>query len=157
MARWFSTAGKRHSRSFQTKGRAQAFAAQKQVEIQNACDAGLIDISLRGFCNEHQQLAQGSVAARTLSLHLATLRMLATCVGWERSLGAITARDIEAFRASRLASGVSAGTVNKDLAVLRRLFNLAIFRGYLSNRHESLRWDPTAASRFGSPDIHQPG
>lgn len=132
VARWFSAAGKRYSRSFQTKGRAQAFAARKQAEIQNARDAGLTDISLQDFCNEHQQLGEGSVAARTLSLHLATLRMLAMSVGWERSLRTITARDIEAFRASRLASGVSAGTVNKDLAVLRRLFNLALLRGYLS-------------------------
>ena len=132
VARWFSAAGKRHSRNFQTKSQAQAFAAQKQVEIQNAHAAGLTDISLQDFCNEHQQLAEGSVAARTLSLHLATLRMLAMSVGWERSLRTITARDIEAFRASRLASGLSAGTVNKDLTILKRLFNLAILRGYLS-------------------------
>jgi len=46
-------------------------------------------------------------------------------------LHTIGVRDIERFRASRLATGIAAGTANKDLTVLKRLFNLAIIRGYL--------------------------
>ncbi len=40
-------------------------------------------------------------------------------------------RDIERFRASRLATDIGAATANKDLTILKRLFNLAILRRYL--------------------------
>jgi len=131
VARWFSSQGKRHSRSFRTKRQAQSFASQKETQIQEALTAGLTAISLRGFHIEHKELTQGNVAARTLSLHLATLGSLAGFLGWERPLHTIGPRDIERFRASRLATGISAGTANKDITVLKRLFNLAILRGYL--------------------------
>jgi len=36
VARWFGPQGKRHSRSFRTKRDAQSFAAQKQLQIQDA-------------------------------------------------------------------------------------------------------------------------
>jgi integrase len=131
VARWFSAEGKRHSRSFRTKRQAQSFAAQKEIQIQDAQSAGLTAISLRGFHIEHKELTQGNVAARTLALHLATLGSLAGFLGWERPLPNICPRDIERFRAGRLSIGISAGTANKDITVLKRLFNLAILRGYL--------------------------
>ena len=131
VARWFSGEGKRPSRSFRTKRQAQLFAAQKQIHIQDAQAAGLTAISLRGFHIEHKELTQGNVARRTLALHLATLESLASFLGWDRPLPTIVPRDIERFRAGRLSTGISAGTANKDLTVLKRLFNLAILRGYL--------------------------
>jgi len=131
VARWFSGEGKRPSRSFRTKRQAQLFAAQKQAQIQDAQTAGLTAISLRGFHIEHKELTQGNVAPRTLALHLATLGSLAGFLGWDRPLPTIGPRDIERFRAGRLSTGISAGTANKDLTVLKRLFNLAILRGYL--------------------------
>jgi len=131
VARWFSSQGKRPSRSFRTKRQAQSFAARKEIQIQDAQTAGLTAISLRAFHLEHQELTQGNVAARTLALHLATLESLAVFLGWDRPLHIIEARDIERFRAGRLSTGISAGTANKDLTVLKRLFNLAILRGYL--------------------------
>jgi len=131
VARWFGTSGKRHSRSFRTKRQAQSFAAQKQAQIQYAQTAGLTAISLRGFHIEHKELIQGNVAARTLALHLFTLESLAGFLGWERPLHTIGPRDIERFRARRLTTGIAAGTANKDLTILKRLFNLAILRGFL--------------------------
>jgi hypothetical protein len=131
VARWVCGEGKRRSRSFRTKGQAQLFAAQKQIHIQDALSAGLTEISLLDFHTEHRALTDGNVAARTLSLHLATLKMLAACLGWERSLHTVGPRDIERFRASRLSTGIAASTANKDLTVLKRLFNLAILRGYI--------------------------
>ena len=131
VARWFSGEGKRYSRSFRTKRQAQLFAAQKEIQIQDARTAGLTAISLRGFHIEHKELTQGNVAARTLALHLATFESLAGFLGWDRPLPTIGPRDIERFRAGRLSTGISAGTANKDLTVLKRLFNLAILRGYL--------------------------
>ena len=131
VARWFSSEGKRHSRSFRTKREAQSFAAQKQIQIQDARTAGLLAVSLREFHIEHKQLMQGNVAARTLALHLAALESLAGFLGWDQPLHSIGFRDIERFRASRLATGIGAATANKDLTVLKRLFNLAILRRYL--------------------------
>ena len=131
VARWFSGEGKRPSRSFRTKRQAQLFAAQKQIHIQDAQAAGLTAISLRGFHIEHKELTQGNVARRTLALHLATLESLASFLGWDRPLPTIVPRDIERFRAGRLSTGIATGTANKDLTVLKRLFNLAILRGYL--------------------------
>ena len=52
--------GQKTQQKLSDQGRAQAFAAQKQVEIQNARAAGLTDISLRGFCNEHKQLVNSA-------------------------------------------------------------------------------------------------
>ena len=131
VARWVCGESKRRSRSFRTKGQAQLFAAQKQIHIQDALAAGLTEISLLDFHTEHRVLTDGNVAARTLSLHLATLKMLAGLLGWERSLHTVGARDIERFRASRLQTGIAAATANKDITILKRLFNLAILRGYM--------------------------
>ena len=46
----------------------------------------------------------------------------------------ITAGRIRDFAAARLAEGKAAGTVNRDLGVLRRMFILAIQAGKLSQR-----------------------
>ena len=131
VARWFTDDGKRHSRSFKTKRQAQMFAAKKQIDIQDALAAGLTEISLRDFHTEHRKLTDGNVAPKTLSLHLATLALLADLLGWQRSLHTISTREIELFRAYRLSTGITAATANKDIAVLKRLFNLAILRGYM--------------------------
>lgn len=132
VARWTDPEGRRHSRSFVTKRDAVAFACEKQNQIENTLVAGLPAISLKEFYTEHSQLMRGNVAARTLAIHLATIELLADCLGWDRSVAGITVRDIERFRAGRLATGIAAGTANKDLNVLRRVFNLAILRGYLA-------------------------
>ena len=131
VARWVCGEGKRRSRSFKTKGQAQSFAARKQIHIQDALEAGLTEISIREFHTEHRQLTDGNVAPRTLSLHLTTMSSLAELLGWERSVHTIRVRDIERFRASRLQTGIAAATANKDITILKRLFNLAILRGYM--------------------------
>lgn len=131
VARWVSGEGRRHSRSFRIKRQAQSFAAQKQIDIQDALATGLTEISLRDFHIEHRQLTYGNVTPRTLSLHLSTLASLADLLGWDRSMHTISVRDIERFRASRLSTGIAAATSNKDIKILKRLFNLAILRGYM--------------------------
>ena len=49
----------------------------------------------------------------------------------EKLLTAITTDDIEAFRDSRKAAGLSAVTVNHDLKLLRKMLNWGIRKGYL--------------------------
>lgn len=131
VTRWLSNDGRRHSRSFKTKRQAQMFAAKKQLDIQDALAAGLTEISLRDFHTEHRQLTNGIVAPRTLSLHLATLASLAKLLGWDRSIHKISPREIEKFRATRLSKGIAPSTANIDIKILKRLFNLAILRGYI--------------------------
>jgi integrase len=88
-------------------------------------------ISLQQFCTEHAELMQGNIAPGTLTIHLTTLKLLAGHLGPEQIIADIGPRDIEKFRAGRLRTGIATGTANRDIKTLKRLFNLAILRGYL--------------------------
>jgi integrase len=50
----------------------------------------------------------------------------------DKPLDAITTDDIEAFRDARKGKGLSASAVNHDLKLLRKMFNWAIRKGYLT-------------------------
>jgi len=52
----------------------------------------------------------------------------------EKPLAQITSFDIERFKKKRVDSGVTQGTVNRDLAVLSHLFNKGIEWGWLDHR-----------------------
>lgn len=73
----------------------------------------------------------GNIALGTLKIHLATLKLLAGCLGTEFHIADIGQRDIEKFCAIRLRTGIAKGTANRDLKTLKHLFNLAILRRYL--------------------------
>jgi integrase len=75
----------------------------------------------------------GTVAPSTLALHLAALDRLAEQLGGDRPLHRIASRDIERFRAKRLEAGLSPASANRELRTLKRVFNLAILRGYLAD------------------------
>ena len=62
----------------------------------------------------------------------ATMAMLANQIGWDRDLRRITSKDIEAYRSKRLEDGIGTATANKEVKLLRRLFQLAIIRRYLT-------------------------
>jgi len=49
-------------------------------------------------------------------------------------LGRISSQLVERYKAMRLAQGVRNSTVNRDLAILRKMFNLAVEWGYLHER-----------------------
>jgi hypothetical protein len=49
----------------------------------------------------------------------------------DKPLSSITTDDIEAFRESRKAEGLSAVTANHDLKLLRKMFNWGIRKGYM--------------------------
>ena len=132
VARWFCDGGKRHSRSFGTKSKALSFAVKVQAQLQEARLHRRPRISLQQFCCEHAELMEGNVAPGTLKIHLATLKLLAGYLGTEYLIADIAPRDIEKFRAERLRTGIAKGTANRDLKTLKRLFNLAILRRYLS-------------------------
>ncbi len=131
VARWFSDGGKRHSRSFGTKSQAHSFAVKVQAQLEEAQLHSRPRISLQQFYCEHAELMQGNISPGTLTIHLATLKLLASYLGREQLIADIGPRDIEKFRAGRLRTGIAAGTANRDIKTLKRLFNLAILRGYL--------------------------
>jgi len=130
--RWYSSDGKRYSKSF--KDRKEAFEHAKSV--QEKVDRGKCDrprrITLAEFIAEHSQVMVGQKAHTTIKDHLRALRLFAEHVGWQTMLERVSPRHAESFVARRLADGLATGTVNKDIRTLRGIFNLAIEpRGYL--------------------------
>jgi integrase len=60
----------------------------------------------------------------------------------EKALTAITTDDIEAFRDTRKAQGVTAVTVNHDLKLLRKMFNWGIRKGYIERTPFKIGTEP---------------
>jgi integrase len=132
VARWFGTDGKRYSKSFDTRKEAERFAEAKQQDVRQGKGDPPKRISLREFYREHKVLMKNAIAPSTLHMQLATMALLAEKFGWERHLRRFTTRDIEQYRAWRLDEGrIGKVTANKEVRCLKRLFNLAIDRGYL--------------------------
>ncbi|MCX5648354.1 MAG: site-specific integrase [Planctomycetota bacterium] len=80
----------------------------------------------------HAEVMKDQLARSTFNLHLKAIDLLAEHVGWERPLHRISTREVEQFRAARLATGHSPSSANREVRTLKRLFNLAIVRGYLA-------------------------
>lgn len=130
--RWFGSNGKRYSKSFETRKEAENFAESKQSDIRRGKPDPPPQITLRQFYEEHLELMKGNVARSTLQMQLRAMEFLAGCVGWTCNMKQITSRDIERFRAARLKTGISPSISNRESRTLKRLFNIAIVRGYLT-------------------------
>jgi len=133
IARWYGSNGKRYGKVFETRKEAERYASR----IQNRVCLGRADkpekITLKKFRLEHELVMRGQVAYGTLQEHMRALRLFDNYIGGSIVLGKNQPRNAESFIADRLASGLSVATVNKDIATLRRVFNLAACpRGYLS-------------------------
>ncbi len=132
--RWFGSDGKRYSISFKTRKEAEKYAEIKQADIRSGKADPPLKISLKDFVEEHEKVMRDQVAHATLSDQIRALRMFMAHVGNDILLQNISPRHAESFIAARLASGLAAGTVNKDIRTLKRIFNLAIEpRGYLTS------------------------
>jgi len=89
-------------------------------------------VTLWSFASEHEKLMHGQVATATLYDQMRAIRMLMAHIGENIRLMNISPRHAESFISARLASKVRIPTVNKDIRMLKRVFNLAIEpRGYL--------------------------
>ena len=131
IARWYGT-NKRYGKVFKTRKEAERYA----LKLQNRINLGKPDkpkkITLADFKEEHEKVMQGQVAYGTLKDQMRALRLFEKFIGCSKILDKIQPREAEAFIAYRLKSGVSSGTVNKDIRTLQCIFNLAIEpRGYL--------------------------
>ena len=133
VVRWFGTDGDRYSKSFENRKEAEHFAEGKQTDVRHGKADPPKRLTLGEFYKEHRELMKNTLRPKTLHMHLATLALFAEQVGWNRCLTAVATRDIERFRARRLEQGMAAATVNRELRAMKRLFNLAIPRGYLAD------------------------
>jgi integrase len=131
VVRWFGSDGDRYSKSFKTRKEADRFAESKQSDVRGGKADPPAAVPLRDYYREHQELMKGNLAPKTLHMQLATLGLLGESLGWNCPLHRIAMRDIERFRAERSATGIAPASANRELKVLKRLFNLAIVRGYL--------------------------
>ena len=130
--RWFSSEGKRYSKSFKSRKEAEEHARRLQEKV----DIGKADkpkkITIKEFAEEHRKLMVGQVAHSTLVDHNRALSSFADHIGRDILLRRVTARHAESFVAHRLSLGVTPSTVNKDIRTLCSIFNRAIEpRGYL--------------------------
>lgn len=116
--RWYGTDNKRYGKVFKTKKEAERFAS----ELQSRVCLGKADkpqkITLREFRLEHEHLSEGQVASSTLYDQLRALKLFEKSIGEFFLLSKIKPRHAEVFVASRLASGLSVATVNKDIRTL---------------------------------------
>lgn len=132
IVRWYGTNNKRYGKVLGTRKEAERYA----LDLQNRINLGNPDkpkkITLADFKREHIKVMQGQVAYGTLQDQMRVLKLFEKFIGGSRILHKIRPREAEAFIAYRLQSGITTGTVNKDIRTLRRIFNLAIeLRGYL--------------------------
>lgn len=130
VVRWFGEDRRRYSQSFPTRREAERFAESKQKEVRDGRSDRPSEIDVAQFIKEHMRLSNGTVRPTTLAVHVSTWKLLSGQVGWTEPISRISSKDIESFRARRL-GGVSPSTVNKEIAALKRMFNLAIERRYL--------------------------
>ena len=130
--RWFGLSGKRYSQSFPTRKEAEQFARQMQEKVNHGKSDKPDKILLKDFIEEHKKLMPGQIAPTSLYEQVRATRLFEKFIGGNIPLQTITPKHAEAFISQRISSGVTTATVNKDILVLKRVFNLAIYpRGYL--------------------------
>jgi integrase len=132
VVRWFNSDGQRYSRSFATRKEADLFAEEKQPKVRDGKADPPRNITLQEFAREHKELMKGNLAPSTLKMHLAALELFAKEFGWSYPMSKVISKDIERFRAGRLKAGLSVWSANREIRTLKRIFNLAISRHYLS-------------------------
>jgi len=131
--RWYSSDGKRYSKSFKRRKEAEKHARQLQEKVDIGKANKPRKVSLQFFIKEHKQLMKGQVAYSTLIEHSRALDLFAKHIDKNSMLEEITPRHAESFVAYRLDQDLAIATVNKDIRTLRGIFNLAIEpRGYLA-------------------------
>ena len=141
--RWYSSEGKRYSKSFKSREEANEYAKHLQGKVDKGKSDKPRQITLAEFMKEHEQVMVGQVAYATLKDQLRALRFFADHIGHQSQLGRITPRHAESFVAVRLSQNRTVSTVNKDIRTLKGIFNRAIEpRGYLpegGNPFEKIR------------------
>jgi integrase len=133
IVRWCGTNRKKYGKLFKTRKEAERHASGLQISVCLGKADRPKKVTLREFRLEHEQVMKGQVAYGTIQEHTRALKFFENYIGSSIVLSKIQPRNAEAFIAYRSASGCRPATVNKDIAILHRIFNLAIEpRGYLA-------------------------
>jgi integrase len=134
--RWFGLSGKRYSKSYSTRNKAERFARELQEKINHGKADKPAKILLKDFVEEHKKIMAGQIAPASLYEQVRALRFFEKFIGGSTPIQAITPRHAEMYISHRISSGVSTASVNKDIMTLKRVFNLAISpREYLVDGH----------------------
>jgi len=130
--RWYGVAGKRYAKDFKTRKEADRYARNLQMQVDRGKPDKPRKMTLHDFICEHETVMVGQVACATLYDQVRALRLFEKYIGGSIPLRRIRPSQAEGFIASRISSGVTVGTVNKDIRTLKHIFDLAIEpRGYL--------------------------
>ena len=124
--RWYGTTGKRYSKDFKTRKEADKYARGLQTQVDRGKPDKPRKMVLHDFICEHERVMVGQVAYATLYDQVRALRLFEKYIGGSTWLQRILPSQAEGFIAARIASGVTVGTVNKDIRTLRHVFDLAI-------------------------------
>ena len=123
--RWYSSDGKRYSKSFKSRKEANEYAKHVQGNVDKGKSDKPRKITLAEFIEEHKEIMVGQVAYSTLQEHRRALDSFGAHVGEDRPLAQIRPSHAESFVSSRLIR-VGVATVNKDIRTLKSIFNRAI-------------------------------
>ena len=131
--RWIGLDGKRHRHTTDSANyqRAQAMLADKLAEIRQGVN--ITNATNKVRLNEAIAIvrdeAQGNKAAWTVTYRT---EHLIEAFGAARPLTSITASTVADYRKDRTTHGAAVATVNRELAELRRAFNLCRERGLIT-------------------------
>ena len=96
--------------------------------------------SVRDFAGRWFKARQGELTSTSQVAYQHAIRLFLDHLGAlaDKPLSAVTTKQIETFKASRVAAGLAAKTVDRDLKVVRAVFSAGVKQGHLS-------FDPTQA------------
>jgi integrase len=128
-------AGRRIRDSAGSRDEARIILAERLQDIRQGRDPGLRKIKPKPFAEMVTEFKERHVAMRRSKRHFEVrLRVLEDHFG-DQTLQTIAPGKIEEYMAGRLASGVSKATVNRERAVLSKLFNCAIKWGHFGGEN----------------------
>ena len=119
----------------------EASAREVLDRIMEATGQGVIkQESVRVFSLRWLQARKHEVSSATYVAYEHAVSLFLTHLGSmaDKLLGSVTTPHIESFKAARIAAGLSAKTVDRDLKVVRSLFQAALDQGLI-------RFDPSRA------------
>lgn len=112
-----------------------------------------VDINFAALSREFLEAVKTEINATSLDRYVDSIKILMPWFG-HLKLVEITPRLVEKFRDARKATGITNSTVNRDLAVMKRMFSKAFTWGYISvnpvKRVQLFRENP-ARIRFLTP------
>ena len=112
--------------------------------------------SVRDFAERWFKARQGELSSTSQLAYQHAIRLFLEHLGAmaDKPLSAVTTKWIETFKASRVAAGLAAKTVDRDLKVVRAVFSAGVKQGHLSFDPYPGRQPHLPAEQRGNPTRH---